>query len=279
MVYLHPRPPIDELKPLYGREYYDSWGSTTRDASAAREMKKRTFARWLRTIGRSLDKGKVLDVGCAMGYLLEAAQEQGWDVYGVELSEYSASLAREKFGDRIFNGSLEDARLDGSAFDLVTLSDVLEHVPDLVPFLGEIRRILRGDGFLMIVTPDVSSLTAKVMRSRWSHLKPEHLYYFSPSSVKDLLSRCGFSVVLSEGAPKYLNLRYVLNQFRTYEHRLLTPTIKLLDRLLPPSMKDTNVPFYCGEMMVLAAKRDPGDRPPETDRARKKRITAFAPGS
>ena len=253
LAFLWPRPTEEMLEKIYSEEYYKSWGVAGESDELPRQMKHLTFASRLREIEALIPSpGKVLDVGCATGYFLEVAQSFGWEVAGVELSAYSAGLAAAKFGKLIFNGTLEQASYSDASFDLVTLSDLIEHVPDPVAFLNEVRRILKPGGVVMIVTPDLQSLAERVMRGKWSHYKLEHIYYFSPVTIDTCLKKSGFIPVRTEPAPKYLNLDYIVNQFVTYPHPVLTPFVKLLGRLIPQRLRQLNIPIRCGEMMAIA---------------------------
>ena len=255
LVSLHPQPTEAELKELYGAGYYASWGIDGEEPASTRLMKRATFASRLAALPSGKKPGKVLDVGCATGAFLEVACEAGWDVYGVELSEFSCKIARRTFGDRVFCGMLHQAAYADNSFDLITLSDLLEHVSDPDEFLVEAHRLLENDGSLLIVTPNVVGATSKLMRSRWSHYKREHLWYFSPETIGRLLRQYGFEVDDIRPAPKYLNLAYIINQFRIYRHPLLTPLSRLLDIIVPGFLKRRNFPVLCGEMLVLASRR------------------------
>lgn len=255
LAFLWPRPSEENLKEIYTEDYYKSWGLEGENDALPRRMKHLTFASRLRAVeALNVAPGKVLDVGCATGYFLEVASERGWDVAGVELSAYSAGLAAVKFGERIFNGSLEQAAFHDGAFDLVTLSDLIEHVPHPLAFLHEVRRILKPGGLVMIVTPDLGSLSERVMKGKWSHYKVEHLYYFSAATLTACLEKAGFVPVMTGSAPKYLNLDYIINQFAIYPHPVLTPILTAIGRLLPKGVKQLNVPIRCGEMMVMGQK-------------------------
>lgn len=255
LAFLWPRPSEEQLKEIYSEEYYKSWGVAGEDDALPRRMKHLTFASRLRAVeALAIPPGKVLDVGCATGYFLEVAAERGWDVAGVELSAYSAGLAAAKFGERIFNGSLEQAAFPDEAFDLVTLSDLIEHIPQPVSFLHEVRRILKPGGLVLIVTPDLGSLSERIMGGKWSHYKVEHIYYFSAGTITSCLKKAEFKPLLVKSAPKYLNLDYIINQFSIYPHPVLTPLVTAIGRLLPGSLKQLNMPIRCGEMMVMAQK-------------------------
>jgi len=253
-VFLSPFPSAEELQVMYHETYYESWGLAAENGDAPRQMKLLTFTARLKKISRFLKTGKALDVGCATGYFLEAAKAAGWEPYGVELSEYSSRLAQKKFGDRIFNGTLEEAHFADETYDLITLSDLLEHIRDIDVFMREVVRILKPSGLLMIVTPNAASLSCRVMGAKWSHYKAEHLHYFSPVTIKALLKKSGVPPLLIEASPKYLNLAYIINQFRTYQHPFFTPLLTGVERLFSRSIKQANFPILCGEMLALARK-------------------------
>ncbi len=257
MLFLHPQPAADELHHIYQNDYYRSWGLDRKDAGeeageATRLMKQATFGLRLKRLAEVMEPGRVLDVGCATGFFLEVAERAGWQVHGVELSSYAAAEARRLFGERVFNGTLEEAGLSDHSLDLVTLSDILEHIPCPGAFLKEVRRILVPGGRVMIVTPNAASLSARLMGQRWSHFKAEHLHYFSPATITRLLSAAGFTVDSHGPAAKCLNLAYIATQFRVYPHALMTPISRMATALLPERLQRLNIPLYCGEMMVLA---------------------------
>jgi len=252
MVFLSPQPSPEQLREIYGSDYYLSLGISGQDDEAVRGMKKETFRRQFEAIAAGAKPGRVLDVGCASGFFMEAATEAGWEAYGVELSGFAAELARSRFGDRVRHGTLEEAGYPDAFFDVVTLFDLLEHVPDPRSFLAEVRRVLRPGGRLLLVLPNAASLSARLMGRHWSHYNAEHLHYFTPETVAVLLCACGFEVEGVASAPKCLNLAYIFNQFRRYPSALVTPLRVIAERLLPNRMKSRNLRLHCGEMLVTA---------------------------
>lgn len=255
LVSLFPQPTESELRALYSADYYTSWGIAEDEPSSTRQMKRSTFASRLAALPSGLLPGKVLDVGCATGAFLDVARASGWDVYGVELSSFSCDIARKTYGDRVFCGMLHQAAFANESFDLITLSDLLEHVTNPGEFLDEAHRIMKPGGILLIVTPNKDSISSRLMRQSWSHYKREHLWYFSPETIVRLLGQHGFAVDTVRPAPKYLNLAYIINQFRVYRHPLLTPLCGLLDRIVPAFFKARVVPILCGEMIVVASRK------------------------
>ena len=254
MVFLSPQPTAEELQEIYRSDYYLSLGISGDDEESPRAMKQHTFRRQFEAVARRVKPGKVLDVGCASGFFLEVADAAGWEAYGVELSSFAAELAKRRFGPRVHNGTLEQAGYPEAFFDAVTLFDLLEHVPDPKSFLGEVLRVLRPDGKLLLVMPNVASLSARIMGRHWSHYNAEHLHYFSPATIARLLSGCGFAVESVGKAPKSLNLNYIFKQLRRYPRSLITPLVSIADALLPAWSKELNLSLHCGEMLVVARK-------------------------
>src|SRR5579862_1705061 len=125
-----PRPLPHALAELYTREYYDAWGLRD-DEAVVRAMKLGTFDRLLARVEQYSRPGALLDVGCATGFLLEAAQRRGWEPYGAELSEYGSDVAKQRFGaGRIMNCGIEEAPFAQGFFAAVTMTDLIEHVTD-----------------------------------------------------------------------------------------------------------------------------------------------------
>ncbi|MCE5314280.1 MAG: class I SAM-dependent methyltransferase [Armatimonadota bacterium] len=139
--------------------------------------------------------GKLLDIGCSLGYFIEAANARGWDASGIEISPHASEEARQ-MGLDARTGVLEDARYDDGSFDCVTMWDVLEHVPDPTKHMLEVNRILSDGGLVVIGTPNLGHSRFKAQRENWRHLKPaEHIFYFMESSISPLLGKTGFDVV------------------------------------------------------------------------------------
>src|SRR5690606_13692892 len=138
---------------------------------------------------------------CAAGFFLRVMRDAGHDVRGVEVSAAIAAAARRELGDdRVFVGMLDDVPADRpgyarGSFDLVTLSDVVEHVPDPQRLLREARAMLKPGGHLLIETQNVDSWFARLLGPRWHHYKhEEHIYHFNPPTIRRLLDQADFEL-------------------------------------------------------------------------------------
>jgi 2-polyprenyl-3-methyl-5-hydroxy-6-metoxy-1,4-benzoquinol methylase len=217
-------------------------------------MKKLTFAGHLRRLRKYIEGGDLLDIGTATGLLLEVAREQGFEPYGIEISDYAAGLASARFGaGRIHSGTLQTAPFRDGRFSAITMTDLLEHVADLPGTLTRVRQLLRPDGIVLITTPNTASLTRLAMGAKWTHYKLEHLYYLNPRSMALLAAKAGFQVLSMRPASKAVTLEYLRDQFRVYRHPVLTPAAELLATIFRP-LRHAALRLRTGESLILLRK-------------------------
>ena len=139
--------------------------------------------------------GRMLDIGFGSGVIMDAAKAQGWEPFGLEVSAPAIDHARQK-GFEVFHGLLEEAAYPDGYFDLVTASEILEHLPDPAETLREIFRILRPGGLFWGTTPSASGISSRLMGSAWSMVTPpDHSQLFSPAAVRKMFQHAGFSDV------------------------------------------------------------------------------------
>jgi SAM-dependent methyltransferase len=140
--------------------------------------------------------GAVLDVGCGSGKFLSTLDSDRWRKVGIELSDTAANLARQQYGIEVFVGDLQEAHYPDHSFDLITLWHVFEHLPDPMPTLRELRRILKDDGILLVAVPNFGSLERRLAQGHWYHLDvPRHYFHYTPKTLGHMLDQAGFRVV------------------------------------------------------------------------------------
>ncbi len=236
----------------YEEGYYEWW----LDLPEAVEAKRATFARLLGLLERHMSPGRLLDIGSAVGLLLEVARERGWEPVGVEVSRHAVRLARERLGEEVplHVGRLEDAPLADGSFDAITMTDVLEHLPDPVASLRRCRQLLAPEGRLLITTPAVGCLSQRLMRGGWFQIKDEHTRLFTPRALREALQRAGMEIEASGTVRKTLSLGFVSSHFDAYPRPLLTPVLGGMTRVLGPMARVT-VPMASGEMWAIARQQ------------------------
>lgn len=252
--FLDPIPDKKALDKIYA-DYYKAW-DIKQSGKEVSMMKTRTFQRYLGQITNFVSSGTLLDIGCATGELLAVAREMGFDVYGVEVSPEGIRRCKERFGeDRIIGKNLKPGDFPPEFFDVITLSDILEHMPDPSPFLDNIYNILKPNGILMIVTPDTSSWTRKVLGTRWLHYKEEHVYYYNSNNIFRLLSP-RFHIFSLGSAYKSLTLDYCASIIKNYATSGAVKKITSVLKHLPASIGQYPLKINIGEMLVLSRKRN-----------------------
>jgi 2-polyprenyl-3-methyl-5-hydroxy-6-metoxy-1,4-benzoquinol methylase len=225
LVYVSPRPDPNELYALYGETYFQNDQSGvvgyTNYIRDERNIRK-TFAGRLRRLERFIKPGRVLDVGCAAGFFLYEAQQRGWQVEGLDVSTFAVGYARKRFGLAVRQGSFTEVEYPAGAFDLVTLWDVIEHVPDPKAYIEQAARMLRSGGVVALATPDVDSLPARFTGKRWMgyKLSEEHIYYFSVRTLTHMLETAGFEVLDTRHVGKYVTLHLFIKRLRMYMPRV-----------------------------------------------------------
>jgi len=244
---------------LYNESYFKTWGIQEDEGyKIVRKMKMATFNQYLDLIdqfseNKKSTRRKILDIGCATGFLLESAKAKGYICYGVEVSDYACRLAKKTFGNNIFCGSLKDVRFPSNFFDVVTMSDVLEHFTNPLEELKEVCRILKKKAILLIVTPNLASLSAKVMKKYWTNFKEEHLFYFDVENMRSALKQNGIMTLYVAGAKKTLNLAYMIDQFKIYKIPLISQIFAGF-AILPKSIRTFNFQLPSGDMFVIGKK-------------------------
>ena len=217
-LWLDPRPAVDDVARLYPSEYFThdpaavgagaaaGWRSKARslvlssrygypgEASllgrllslvpSAREratfLNSPVFPTWV-------TGGRVLDVGCGSGAFLELLRSLGWIVAGVEPDPPAREAAASR-GIQVA-ATLEEIA-DRPGFDFVTMSHVLEHVPDPIAFLTSASELLKEGGRLLVVTPNAASLGSRRFGADWFALEvPRHLAVYSPAGARAILGR------------------------------------------------------------------------------------------
>ncbi|MBM4270185.1 MAG: glycosyltransferase [Deltaproteobacteria bacterium] len=212
--YLNPMPTEATLASLYGGDYFGNEESLTTgygDYAGAAEDYRATFQRRLALVRSHVGSGRLLDVGGGFGYLADAAERLFPERWLVEMSESAAR--RVSPGHRVVVGSFESADLPERYFDVISMQDCLEHLPEPRRALAKIRALLRPGGAFLAVTPNVRSWHARVQGRSWVSLKfPEHVVLYSEETLRRALEEEGFAVEHVEPAGQYARLDFLASR-------------------------------------------------------------------
>ena len=180
-----------------GQEHYtDSDDYFERHYTVSRPLWRKYMAIILDTAKPYKSSGTLLDIGANIGFMLELAQERGFKATGVEPSPAANRYARGKLHLNMIEGYFPPPELHDQRFDLITLNHVLEHVPDPLNFLCEIKQHLNPDGVAIIMSPGYTSLMAFILGRKWGGYQPtQHIWQFTPETAAQLAGRAGLQVL------------------------------------------------------------------------------------
>lgn len=202
-----------------------AWGESRRDhygTGSAEEQIRYYFETFAALRERSFDlaiehiailtagrRVSVLDIGSSYGLFLKKIREQGWTGVGIEPSKHEAHFSREEFKLDVFETTIEDFTPDRE-FDVITLWDVFEHLPNASTVLKQLRAMLSHDGILIIRVPNARGLvhrlsfmayigTLGMFRFPLAKLFENHEYIYTEYALAETLKASGFQKLQSYG--------------------------------------------------------------------------------
>jgi 2-polyprenyl-3-methyl-5-hydroxy-6-metoxy-1,4-benzoquinol methylase len=237
-----------------GKELHELYRAMSDERYMLEERgRRRTARRFLDQLGAYVPEGRLLQVGCGHGLLLDEARRRGYEVEGVELSLEAASYARDRLGLPVRDMPIEEVELDGERYDAILLVDVLEHLDDPIAVLERLLGVLAPDGALLVVTPDPSSLMARLASSRWWCYVPAHSCLIPRKTLRAVLAARGLAVVEDAYSVHSFTVGYWLaglGERGGWAGRAITEVASRLPRglLLTGSLRD--------ERVLLARRRE-----------------------
>lgn len=187
-----------DLQELYDHYYDGAYFEIPAVAKQSLERQVLSFAPFRNT-------GKILDIGFGEGGLLQIAEQQGWQCYGTEISPRSLEYGAQQ-GWVVIDKAENGARFIPQSFDVVTMIELLEHVPNPQEILQAAAHWLRPGGLLYLTTPNARSLNQRLLGLDWSVFSPpEHLVIWSPKGIQHALHSAGFQSlrIRTEGLNPY----------------------------------------------------------------------------
>ena len=204
---------------------------------------------------RFAGSGRLLEVGCSTGEMLAAASKS-FDVFGVEADSGSSKIASQR-GLQCFNGALADAQIAGekladNSFDVAALYHVIEHFPSPRAEMTELQRIIKPGGWLAIETPNIANVWFRLLGARWRQFIPDHIFFFSPQTIRRLCEETGFEIVELRNVGKTMSARLLISRIGRY-HQPTARALSLFSRRF--GLDDRTIRLNFGDVMRLYAQR------------------------
>jgi SAM-dependent methyltransferase len=215
--------------------------------------RRATANRLLDLIAAHVPSGRLLDVGCGHGLLLDEARRRGYEVEGLELSDYAAAHARDTLRLPVRQATVADvaAGPEPPAYAAIVLADVLEHLDDPLATVDTCARLLAPGGVLCLVTPDPGSRTARFAGARWWGFLPAHTFLLPRRTLRDLLDRRGLDVADDLPLVRTFSLRYWMAGFAE-RGGAIGAAVNLVRRVVPAR---ASLSLSLGDERVLVARR------------------------
>jgi 2-polyprenyl-3-methyl-5-hydroxy-6-metoxy-1,4-benzoquinol methylase len=209
LIYMNPMEKVSKTN-----EYY--FKAKNNHASTIRESYLRTAKSQVSLIQKYTRGTNLLDIGCAQGFFLFSASKAGYTTKGIEISQDAVEYAREEFGLDVEAKPFEELRFPENSFDVVTLWQVLEHVPYPLMVLNEVHRILKPGGLVVASTPNIEGIPAKILRKRWWDIKRLHLNQFTTKTLQDIFKNAGFKNMSPVSYRGFVSLSILLTMILKY---------------------------------------------------------------
>ncbi|MCM8772855.1 MAG: methyltransferase domain-containing protein [Candidatus Omnitrophica bacterium] len=222
--------PIVKVENLYDSSYFQKW------YIEFYQERKKYFKKILKKIKKLIpSKGKILDVGCGIGILLDLASEIGYEVYGQDISDFAIEFCSQK-GFKVFKGNLSNLNFE-IKFDIITMMDVIAHIKEPVNYLQKCKKLLEKDGILIIKTPlhsnylfFIAKLFSFTKKSKSILHLPVQIYHFDKNSISKLAYFSGFKILkiltIKEFTGKKFNL---LNLWKFFVEKSIIVILKKYD--------------------------------------------------
>jgi 2-polyprenyl-3-methyl-5-hydroxy-6-metoxy-1,4-benzoquinol methylase len=211
----HAEPGGFEPMSYYTADYFNgSHSDGYADYRGAEPVLRKEFARTVAFLRGIVPSGRLLDIGCAYGFFLQEAKPF-YEVSGIELAEDAAAYCRTS-GLDVHTGIADEAAMARAGpLDVMTLFDVIEHLPDPHEVLALAARHLKPGGIVVVTTGDFGSLTAKLMGPKWRLMTPpQHLWFFTRESIRSMGARSGLTMTRFSHPGKVVPLSLIGFQLR-----------------------------------------------------------------
>jgi SAM-dependent methyltransferase len=257
LVHLDPVPSPDESAALYGESYFTGGGvgeyiDYAADEDLHRINTRSHIARLARA--RKGPPGRLLDFGCAHGFVADELRAAGWDVEGVEISDVAAQYARDRFGLTVSPDFDKAIAANGEgAFDVITFFQVLSQLPSSAAALDSALALLRPGGMVMVESSNRGGTIARAMGRHWHLIAPPSVIsLFDPETLDGLLRRRGFEPVARFPTRKAVSVGLVANVLEQRYGKVFSPLRSLGAK---PAVRSRAIRYPFADLMTVVATR------------------------
>lgn len=236
--YLDPMPTKNQLQNFYNKDYFESENqefTRYKNYNQLENVLLKEGQRRLEQIKKLTNFNILLDIGCGLGDFLKLAKNLGYQIAGNDISDYAATIVENKLKIPFYKGKVDKKNLPPEKFEIITAWDVFEHIPDVNSAFEAINCTLKPGGFLFLATPNLKSWDARILGKFWYGYKkiPEHLVFFSPESITNVLEKHHFKVLVIKTWGFERDLEFIITKLNLY--------IPILTKIVLPVFKFLNL--------------------------------------
>lgn len=157
-------------------------------------------------IKRYKKSGKLFDLGVGWGHFLYTGRELGYDVFGIEMAKVPYIYAKQDLKLPVERIDFFDFKIENKTYDIITMWDVLEHIPDADKVIEKCNLMIKDGGYIFIQVPQIDSFIAKLWKDKWRMMSSGHVNYFSKQTMTMLLEKNGFQVLKFKSSFEFKHL-------------------------------------------------------------------------
>ncbi len=222
VLFTNPRPEDKELGKYYDSKEYLSH-STKQNGIFGKTyalLRRFNIQRKYQIVQNLISIGKILDIGCGTGELLNFFQQRNWECEGIEPNIMAKEFAKTKYHLNV-NDESHIRKIQNKSFDIISMWHVLEHVPNINKRMEEVHRLLKNNGYLIIAIPNLTSWDAGFYKTYWAGYDvPRHLYHFTPEAFQLFANKHNLQIIdilplkLDSYYVSFLSEKYLKNNFQ-----------------------------------------------------------------
>ena len=228
LIYISPRPSLNEIIDLYGHDQADASAKSHIDASSSKAIYARHT---LKIINKYIQKGKLLEIGAGGGYFLNEARKKGFNVCGIEFNEIQSKFINQELGIPCVRLPLSQEIYPNVNFDIIYHCDVISHFYDPIHEFEKMNLRLNKNGYVIFETGNLGDVDKKYWKYYRKFQYPDHLFFYSESNIKSLLEMTGFELIhISRySILPQLFIKKILRKIKNFiktENKIKKPTVQ-----------------------------------------------------